>query len=94
MNSTRHKPRGWTEAELEADHAMRLAVRRYIRVFLPGHPKPPGAGWLVALATVNHPPCGNLMLAVKVPGLDVPDLVYCPECRVAGRAEWHPARSQ
>lgn len=85
MNSTRrHKPRGWTDAELAFDHAMRRAVREQIRLWLPGHPRPPGDGWLIAPVPTPCVICEGVIYAVKVPGVVLDGLAYCHGCNYAG----------
>lgn len=83
-NGRRHKPRGWSDAERRLDARLRGAVREQIRLWLPGHPRPPGAGWLIAAAPEPCFVCEGVLLIVKVPGVDLDGLGYCPGCGQAG----------
>jgi hypothetical protein len=85
----RGKPRGWSDAELEADYAIRKAIRGVFGTAYPDAPRPPGDGWLFADSPEQCPTCTSPTVLVQVSGDVRAQFVYCGVCdRVL--TDWQP----
>lgn len=80
MFSPRYKARWANEADLAAEMLMRGRVRRALRTWCPDIPKVSGSDWLFAESGIPCPLCPAAYRHVRVPGVDLPDLLACPNC--------------
>lgn len=80
MKSPRYKARWISDADLAAEMLMRGSVRRYLRAWFPDIPKVSGSGWLFAESGLTCPVCPATSRHVRVPGVNLPELLVCPHC--------------
>jgi hypothetical protein len=80
MKSTRYKSRHISDEDLAAELMMRRDLRSYIRCFYPDIPRPKGQDWFFAESGIPCITCSATFRHVRVPGVDLPDLLVCPHC--------------
>ena len=83
MKGTPWKMRGAAAERAEIELRIRQAMHQHIRQFHPDIPKPPGAGWLIMNTGTACNLCSGSLYYANIPGVDLDDLVACPDCGYA-----------